>query len=333
MSNKAIEGGTGFNGMEREWRLEIQDCVFIVGPTAAGKSDVGIALAELIGGEIVSLDSMAVYRGMDIGTAKPSEEQRQRVPHHLIDIVDPWEEYSVAKYLADANECLQQIRARGKVPLFVGGTPLYLKAVLRGLFEGPEADWEFRHHWRMLADTNPPGFLHAELMKVDPASASRLHPHDWRRLIRALEVYHKTGRPLSEWQSQFEKPRREAMGRVIVLDWPRDILYRRIDARVDLMFERGLVAEVRRIASLGKGFGRTASQALGYREVLAHLSGAMDLEETRTTVKTRTRQFAKRQLTWFRHLEECRFVSVEEPFQPAEIAQQIARDLDLTPLS
>lgn len=333
MNIGAHEGGTRFCGMMQEWRLEIRDCVFIVGPTAAGKSEVGIALAQLVGGEIISLDSMAVYRGMDIGTAKPTQEQRQRVPHHLIDVVDPWEEYSAARYLADAAQCLQQVRERGKLPLFVGGTPLYLKAVLRGLFEGPEADWEFRHQWRLLAEANPPGFLHAELTKVDPACASKLHPHDWRRLIRALEVYHKTGRPLSEWQSQFEKPRSEAMGRVIVLDWPREILYRRINTRVDAMFDRGLVAEVKRIVSSGKGFGRTASQALGYREVLAYLSGTVNLEETITAVKTRTRQFAKRQLTWFRHLEECRFLSVEEPFHPAEIARQIARDLYLTPLS
>lgn len=333
MSIGVRKDGTGCCGMKQEWRLEIRDCVFIVGPTAAGKSEVGVALAELVGGEIISLDSMAVYRGMDIGTAKPTQEQRQRVPHHLIDVVDPWEEYSVAKYLADAAQCLQQIRERGKVPLFVGGTPLYLKAVLRGLFEGPEADWEFRHQWRLLAEANPPGFLHAELTKVDPVSASKLHPHDWRRLIRALEVYHKTGRPLSEWQSQFEKPCSEAMGRAIVLDWPRDILYRRIDARVDAMFDRGLVAEVERILSSGKGFGRTASQALGYREVLAYLSGAMSLEETITAVKTRTHQFAKRQLTWFRHLEECYFLSVDKPFYPTGIAQQIALDLHLTPLS
>lgn len=314
-------------------RLEIRDCVWIVGPTAAGKSEVGVALAELIGGEVISLDSMAVYRGMDIGTAKPTVEQRQRVTHHLIDIVDPWEEYSVARYLADAATCLEDIRKRGKIPIFVGGTPLYLKAVLRGLFEGPQADWEFRQHWRALAETNPPGFLHAEVAKVDPASAARLHPHDWRRLIRALEVYHKTGRPLSEWQSQFDKPREEAMGRVVVLDWPRDILYRRIEARVDAMFDRGLVAEVKRLVADPRGFGRTARQALGYREVLDYLAGKMSLEDTINLVKTRTRQFAKRQLTWFRHLEECRNLPINEPWQPEDLARRIARDLSLTPLS
>jgi len=319
--------------MAQEWRLEIRDCLFVVGPTAAGKSAVGLALAELIGGEIISLDSMAIYRGMDIGTAKPTQEERQRVPHHLIDIIDPWDDYSVARYLSDAARCLEQIRQRGKVPVFVGGTPMYLKAVLRGLFEGPEADWDFRQHWRLLAEGNPPGFLHAELTKIDPVSAAKLHPHDWRRLIRALEVYHKTGRPLSQWQLQFEAPRQEAMGRVVVLDWPRDVLYRRIDARVDAMFEQGLVAEVRRLASHPKGLGRTARQALGYREVLEYLSGTTDLKQTIELVKTRTRQFAKRQLTWFRHLDECWFLSVKEPFQPADVAHRIARSCDLTPLS
>lgn len=314
-----------------EKRLDIHDCLFIVGPTAAGKSAVAIALAELLDGEILSLDSMAVYREMDIGTAKPAAEERRRVAHHLIDIVDPWEEYSVARYLRDAETCLADVRRRGKTPLFVGGTPLYLKAALRGLFEGPPADWEFRQHWRDLAERNPPGFLHAKLAEVDPLAAERLHPHDWRRLIRALEVYEKTGRPLSDWQRQFATPRAEAMGRVIVLDWPRNLLYRRIEERVDEMFRSGLVEEGRRLLRHEKGLGRTASQALGYREVIAHLQGSLDRAGTIALVKTRTRQFAKRQLTWFRHLEECRFVPLAEPFDAQGIAQRIAEQVGLTP--
>lgn len=312
--------------MPYEKRVDIQDTLFLVGPTASGKTAVGICLAEQLGAEIISLDSMAVYRGMDIGTAKPTPAERSRVRHHLIDMIEPREDYSLARYLDDVERALSDIRSRQRSALFVGGTPLYLKALLRGMFEGPGADWELREQLRLLASVHGSQALHAKLSSVDPEAARRIHPHDLRRIIRALEVYEKTGQPLSHWQRQFEHPSEVAKGRVLVLDWPRDLLYERINRRVDQMFAEGLVEEVKGLLARGCQFSHTARQALGYREVLEYLEGQRSYEETVELVKTRTRQFAKRQLTWFRHLEECRFVPVSEPFRPEKVAERILRE-------
>jgi tRNA dimethylallyltransferase len=300
------------------------DCWFLSGPTAAGKTGVGLALAARIGAEIISLDSMAVYRGMDIGTAKPSNEERQRVPHHLVDVIEPSEEFSIAQYLDAAASAIHEIRSRGREVLFVGGTPLYLKALLRGLFEGPAADWPRRRELEDIARQCGSEHLHRQLAQSDPAAAQRLHPNDTRRLVRAIEVFEKTGRPISELQDQFQTGRTAEACRVFVLDWPRDELQRRIDRRVDEMFAAGLVDEVRQLTDPPGVLGKSASQALGYREVLEHLAGQRDLPETVALVKTHTRQFAKRQGTWFRSLSECRLVPVADPLDPDELAGQIA---------
>lgn len=297
---------------------------YLTGPTAAGKTEGGIRLAKLIGAEIISLDSMALYRGLDIGTAKPTPAQRAAVRHHLLDILEPEDDSSVAGYLAAASEAARTIRAAGKRVLFVGGTPLYLKALLRGLFEGPAADWELRESLEAEAREQPPGWLHQRLADVDPQAAARLHPNDTRRLVRALEVHAKTGQPISQFQQHFNWPADEA--RVFVLEWPRGELYRRIGERVARMFDEGLVAEVEQLLASGRQLGRTARQALGYREVIEHLAGARSLEETIALVEMRTRQFARRQLTWFRSLSECRPVSMmtgEIALTPQEAAEQI----------
>ncbi len=294
----------------------------LTGPTASGKTAVGIEFARLIGGEIVSLDSMAVYRGMDIGTAKPTAAERRAVPHHLIDVVDPWQDFSVADYLALANAAVRDIIARGKRPLFVGGAPLYLKALLRGLFAGPAADWQLRSELAEIARREGSAELHRRLASVDPAAAAVLHPNDARRLIRALEVFYRTGQPISGRQRQFATPSADSPP-VFVLDWPREQIYRRIDQRVEAMFAAGLVEEVRSILSGGRPLSRTAAQAVGYREVLAHLNGAGDFETTIDLVKRHTRQFAKRQLTWFRSLPECRPVAVAEPLNAKSLAAAI----------
>ena len=301
----------------------LADCWFLTGPTASGKTSAGIELARRIGAEIASLDSMAVYRGLDIGTAKPTLEERQAVAHHLIDLVDPDQEFSLAEYLDAAEKAAAEIAARGREVLFVGGTPLYLKALLRGIFEGPPADWELRRRLQSEAGEHGPDWLHARLAAVDPVAASRLHANDTRRLIRALEVFEKTGRPISVWQQQFERARPAEACKVFVLDWPRDALYARIDARVEQMFAAGLVAEVEAVLKAGKSFGRTARQALGYRETLDFLEGRRGLDETIELVKTRTRQFAKRQLTWFRSLSECRWITMDESLTPADVAERI----------
>jgi tRNA dimethylallyltransferase len=286
----------------------LADCWFLTGPTAAGKTALGLELAERLDAEIRSLDSMAVYRGLDIGTAKPTPSERERVPHWLIDLVEPEDEFSVAQFCATAERVAAEVRSRGREVLFVGGTPLYLKALLRGIFEGPPADWEFRRRMIEAADERGQAWLHERLAEVDAAAARRLHPRDVRRVVRALEVFESTGRPISDWQRQFDRARPADACRVFVLDWPREELYARIAGRVEAMFRSGIVSEVGDLLARHKQFGRTARQALGYREVLEHLGGELDLGETIELVKTRTRQFAKRQLTWFRSLSECRWL-------------------------
>jgi len=281
-------------------------------------------LAGRINAEIISLDSMALYRGMDIGTAKPTPRQRGAVPHHLVDVIEPHQQYSLAEYVEAAQRCVGEITARGLEVLFVGGTPLYLKGLLRGIFEGPPADWEFRRRLHEEARQNGPDYLHRRLLQVDRDSAGRLHPNDTRRIIRALEVFEETGRPISELQRQFEIGREAEACRVFVLNWPRRDLHARIDNRVEEMFSAGLVDEVRRLLARPEPLSRTARAAVGYREVIEHIRGERDLAETVRLVQRRTRQVAKRQFTWFRGLSECRFLPIPGRFDPAEVAQRIA---------
>jgi tRNA dimethylallyltransferase len=309
---------------ETQMTKDFHDCWFLSGATASGKTAVGIALAQRIGAEIISLDSMAIYRGMDIGTAKPSPEQRAVVPHHLIDIVDPSDEFSVAQYVDAAARVVGEIRSRGKEPLFVGGTPLYLKSLLRGLFDGPPADWNLRHEIEQeLQQVGQPA-LYERLIQVDPVAASHIHPNDTRRLIRALEVYRATGEPISHQQLQFEDGQRAEECRVFVLRRRREELHARIEGRVEAMIECGLVEEARRLTANGHELSRTARQAVGYRESLAFLDGEYDRDEMRSRITYRTRRFAKRQGTWFRSLSECRFVDIVGEPNAMELADTIA---------
>ena len=300
------------------------DCWYLSGATASGKTQVALELARLLDAEIVSLDSMAVYREMDIGTAKPSEEERGRVSHHLIDVVDPDEEFSVSDYLDRAEAAIGEIRTRGREVLFVGGTPLYLKAMLRGLYPGPPADWDFRRQVRREVKEVGVAALHERLMQVDPLAASHLHPNDVRRIIRALEVNRATGQPISHKQTHFDEGIAAEHCKVFVLDWPRAELHGRINTRVDRMFDAGLVDETRRLLARFGQLSRTAWQAVGYREVADMLAGRQDARQARTRIKTRTRQFAKRQETWFRSLAECRRMPQREGADPSDVARQIA---------
>jgi tRNA dimethylallyltransferase len=301
----------------------ITDAWYLTGPTASGKTAVGVELAQRLAAEIVSVDSMSVYRGMDIGTAKPSASDRAAVPHHLLDIVEPSQDFSLAEFVALAHQTIQDIHSRGREVLLVGGTPLYLKSLLRGLYQGPPPDWEFRR--AIEAEIKEVGLaaLRERLEMVDPLSAQKLHPNDQRRMIRALEVYRQTGQPISHQQVQFEEGLRPEECKVFCLAWPRDELHRRIDARVERMFAVGLVEEVRELLAKHGPLSRTASQAVGYREVLEHLSGQFDLPTTIERVKHATHQFARRQETWFRGLGECRFVPQIEGREAGEVAAQI----------
>lgn len=301
----------------------ILDCWFLTGATASGKTSVGLELAKKINAEIISLDSMAIYRGMDIGTAKPTEQQAKEVKHHLIDIVNPNESFSVSDYLAKSWDAIQEIRGRGKEVLFVGGTPLYLKSLLRGMFDGPPADWEIRNQIEKEVEEFGIEWLRQRLEMIDPLSAHKLHPNDKRRMIRALEVYRKTGQPISHLQREFERENSPDRCRVFVMHWPREILHERIESRVLRMFEEGFVAEVQSLLDRYDELGRTASQAVGYQEVIAHLREDLNLEETVAAVMSRTRQFARRQETWFRGLKECRWIELEEPLDSTRVVEQV----------
>lgn len=289
----------------------VDRAVVVTGPTASGKSGVAIELARRVGGEILSLDSIAVYVGMDIGTAKPTAEQRRRIPHHLLDLVPPTEDFSVARYLRAAHAAVDEVTRRGRLPIFVGGTPLFLKGVLRGFDPGPPADWEFRR--RVEEDIERHGLeaLRGRLRQVDPLAAHRIGPNDKRRMIRALEYVRATGVPISHRQTQFERSRPADSCLVFCLRHPRARLHERVNRRVDAMFERGLVDEVRGLAERYGQLSRTARQAVGYREVLRRIDQGGDLDETRRDVAAHTRQLARRQETWFRSFRELRAIDVE----------------------
>jgi tRNA dimethylallyltransferase len=300
-----------------------RSCWFLTGATATGKTSVSLEMARRLDAEIISLDSMAIYRGMDIGTAKPSLQIRQRFPHHLIDIVDPPDSFSVSQYQQSALEKIGEIQGRGKQVLFVGGTALYLKVLLRGMFEGPPADWNFRNQIQAELQEMGAEFLHQRLEMVDPVSAHLIHPNDQRRIIRALEVLRLTGKPISHWQMQFDEGRRSDECRVFTLRHPRSVLHERIERRVEQMFEIGLIDEVSGLLQRYQQLGKTASQAVGYREVIDHLEGKLDLQQTVEQVKSRTRKFARHQETWFRGLSECRMIDLAGELDPGSIAEQL----------
>jgi tRNA dimethylallyltransferase len=302
---------------------DFSGALILTGPTACGKSALALELAERIGAEIIGLDSMTVYRGMDIGTAKPTRDERARIPHHLIDVLNPWDSLTVAWWLGEAAAACRDITARGKRPIFVGGTPFYLKALLHGLFPGPPADAELRRQLEAEAESEGNAALHRRLAEVDPRTAARLHPNDVRRVVRALEVLTLTGKPISDWQQTWDTPAFTARTEsappplriaAVVLDLPREELYDRINRRVQAMLDAGWLAEVRTLRELPHPLSREARQALGYRELLAYLDGTgAGWAETTELIKTHTRQFAKRQLTWFRHLPQLTPLPAEAP--------------------
>lgn len=272
--------------------------LILTGPTGSGKSALAHRLACEFPIEIISMDSMAFFRQMDIGTAKPSLTERQEVRYHLVDCLDPWEPSSVAWWLSQAEKCIGEIVERQHIPLIVGGTPLYLKTILHGMFEGPVIDPALRQ--RLEAQTTQE--LVVQLKPVDPAAAERIHPNDHKRLVRALEVYYQTGQPLSDMQQEFKTVPRERTNPVLCVELPRVELYARINQRVSAMMRAGWLDEVKRLKALEQPLSKEAAQAAGYRELLEHLEGQSTLEATVDQIKTRTRQLAKRQLTWFRHL-------------------------------
>lgn len=295
----------------------------LTGPTASGKTDVALSIAESIHAEIISADSMLVYRGMDIGTEKPSAAMQCKIPHHLIDVVDPWEEYSVGRYVKDFERVANELHQKGKPFIVVGGTALYLKAIVDGLFEGPPADWEYRNHLKSIAAAQGPDSLHKMLAEVDAEAAHKLHFNDQMRVIRALEVIKSTGHRISSLQTQFGKKNPKYDCVMMAIEHDRAILYKRIESRVDSMLQRGLVEEVRTLINHPMGLSRQASQALGYKEVIDFLSGKYTLSEVSQVIKQRTRHFAKRQMTWFRSFLDIHWIHASAGDEPEKLSESI----------
>ena len=283
----------------------------ICGPTASGKTALGVALAQALDGEVVSADSMQIYRGMDIGTAKPTAEEMGGVPHHMLDVADPAEDYSVARYVHDADACVGDILDRGKLPIVVGGTGLYIDNLVAGRDFAP-----FTGAWRekLQARAREEGLpaLHEELRRIDPDRAERLHPNDEKRILRALEVWYETGETITAHDERTRSlpPKYDAL-RVCLQFSRREDMWERIDRRVDLMMEAGLEEEVRGLLTSGVPPTATAMQAIGYKEFAAALRGEEPISQAVAEVKLRSRQYAKRQLTWFRRTPGIRYVTWE----------------------
>ncbi|MEW9033402.1 MAG: tRNA (adenosine(37)-N6)-dimethylallyltransferase MiaA [Planifilum fimeticola] len=289
----------------------------IVGPTAVGKTSLSLSLAGAFRGEIVSGDSMQVYRHMDIGTAKVTAEEREKIPHHLIDIVDPDHPFTVEEYQRLAREAIEDIQRRGRLPILVGGTGLYIQSVTHGyLLPGVEGNPELREKLHRFADEEGNEKLWEKLKAVDPETAVRLHPNDRRRIIRALEVYEGTGIPFSKLQRK-SSPRYDMLW--IGLTMSRERLYERINRRVDRMMAEGLVEEVEALRNKGYHRDLTSMQALGYKEIMMYLDGEISREEAVEAIKRGTRKYAKRQLSWFRRIPEIHWFDVNKPESAEEI--------------
>lgn len=286
--------------------------VLILGVTASGKGRVGFDLARELDGEIVSVDSMKVYRRMDIGTAKPSKEARQQVRYHMIDIVEPSESFSVGLFLEGANVAIEAIRGRGKAVIAVGGTALYIKALLYGLFEGPGSDEQIRAELRARAVAQGLASLHRELCQIDPQAGQRIDPNDAKRIIRALEVYQLTGKPISSFQTQFEADWPTQDWTIIGLRRERAVESQRINARVKRMIELGLVDEVKSLLAEDKPLSQQARCAIGYAEIIGHLGGRTSLEDAVEQIKKNTRRLAKGQRTWFKTFRPMHWIDIAE---------------------
>lgn len=283
--------------------------VVILGPTASGKTALSIEVARRLNGEILSVDSMQVYRGMDIGTAKPSVQERQGIVHHLIDVADPDQTYAVAAFVEAADAIIADATKRKVSLIATGGTPLYYKSLFEGLFDGPAADMAIRDR----LNAEPLDVLHARLQQIDPAAAVRIHLNDRKRIIRALEVFELTGQPITSFQTEWAegKMRHEAIW--FGLDWDREVLNRRINQRAKIMLDQGWLEETRALLTRYNTLSMTAGEATGYHELIQHLHGKLPLDEAIEQIKIGTRQLARRQMKWFRRFKNVRWLKGDLP--------------------
>jgi tRNA dimethylallyltransferase len=294
----------------------------IVGPTASGKTKLSLIIAEKINGEIISADSRQIYRYMDIGTAKPTLEERQRVKHYFIDELDPNEEFNAGIFGEKGREIIEDIFSRGKIPIIVGGSGLYVKSLIDGFFEGPGADWELREMLYRKASQLGKEAIYEELKKVDPVSAEKIHPNNLKRIIRALEVYYITGKPISQMQKEI-KPEINFKTIQIGLNWDRKKLYKRIEERVDKMIKDGLIEEVKKLRELGFDKNLNSLQTVGYKEVFDYLDGLISYEQMIYLIKRNSRRYAKRQLTWFRQDKRIIWLDVDESTDFEKLADKV----------
>lgn len=293
------------------------DLIVVCGPTACGKTGLGIALAKELGGEVISADSMQVYKRLDIGTAKPDMAERQGIPHHLLDVAEPTESYSVARYCAEASEVIGQVHSRGKVPIIVGGTGLYIDNLIGNTdFSSPQGDEELRRELGEIAEKQGTEKLHEMLRQLDAAEAERIHPNNVKRVIRAIELIKTTGESRESLNRKSKRPS-PYNALWLTIDHPREKLYSRIDRRVDIMLEMGLEEEVRRELLPIRDKAPTAGQAIGYKEMLDHFDGHITLDEAVSNIKQASRRYAKRQLTWFRRNSEINPLPAENTLEAA----------------
>ncbi len=307
--------------------------IILLGPTGVGKTEVSILLAKALDTEIISADSMQIYRGMDIGTAKPSEEQRMNIKHHMIDIISPSEPYSVGRYIEDVTPVIEALHRKGKIPIVAGGTGLYIKAMTRGIFSGPSADWKLREELASLEEGQG-GALYSYLQELDPEAASKIMPADTRRIIRALEVCLKTQKGISEFQQKLTTPLPYEFIK-IGLRRERKELYRMLENRVDRMIDEGLVEEVKKLTSLVSNsklqtpnFELSCMQAIGYKEIAMYLNGEIPFEEAIRLIKRNTKRYAKRQFTWFKKEEDIHWIDIIGIQDVNEILKHIRQILD-----
>lgn len=292
---------------------ERRPMIVLTGPTAVGKTKLSIELAKHVNGEIISADSMQVYKYMDIGSAKIMPEEMQGVPHHLIDVLEPWEDFNVVVFKQKCDECLQGIYERGHIPILAGGTGFYIQAVLRNIdFTENEEDTSYRKELEALANEKGAYYLHSMLREVDPASAEAIHANNVKRCIRALEFYKLTGQRISDHNEQEKQKQSDYNSCYFVLNDDREKLYARIEERIDEMLKNGLVDEVKKLQEMGCRRGMVSMQGLGYKEILAYLDGECSLEEAVYLLKRDTRHFAKRQLTWFRREQDVIWVDKQK---------------------
>ncbi len=290
----------------------MKEVIVIAGPTASGKTSLSIELAKLLDGEIISADSMQVYKYMDVGTAKPSIEEMQGIRHYLIDELLPDEEFNVVKFKELAEKYIEVILERGKQPIIVGGTGLYISSLINNInFSETKSDWELREQLGREAEENGPVYIHDKLRLVDPVSAANIHPNNVKRVIRALEVYYQTQRPMSYHNEKSREIPPKYKFVLLGLTMDREKLYDRINKRVDIMLENGLIEEVGRLVEMGYADSITSMQGIGYKEILSHLRNEISLEEAVETVKRESRRYAKRQITWFKPIKEIKWFSID----------------------